>query len=335
MPPTQSVPSSVSRVFAPAPGSKPSFTTCPQRNAFLPPSAGSSRQPPVRNPHSRRAPMQRVPSSSAGSSRQPPVRNPHSRRAPMQSVRSSVNRVFAPAPGSKPSFTTCPNAKRSFLRQPGLRASPRFGPLLLLSRVFAPAPGSKPSFTTCPNAKRSFLRQPGLRASPRFGGSNTRGQLAIHHARRRATGTCQPLLHSTKKKRWSKFPSTTSSYYSDQIRFPCGKVSYLGLVASASSVSSRTRVATGIAAVATTGVAAAATEAAAETTTAAGEQAANSRQQAANATSNSLSDARTATAAVATSTWVTVAAARSAADGYRNLFFDAARNANGAGVRNL
>ena len=138
-----------------------------------------------------------------------------------------------------------------------------------------------------------------------------------------------------KKKRWSKFPSITSSYYSDQIRFPCGKVSYLGLVASASSVSSRTRVATGIAAVATTGVAAAATESAAETTTAAGEQAANSRQQAANATSNSLSDARTATAAVATSTWVTVAAARSAADGYRNLFFDAARNANGAGVRNL
>lgn len=136
------------------------------------------------------------------------------------------------------------------------------------------------------------------------------------------------------KKRWPKFPSTTSSFYSDQIRFPCGKVSYLGLVASASSVSSRTRVATGFAAVATAGVAAAATEAAAETT-AAGEQAANSRQQAANATSNSLSDARTATAAVAASARVAVAAARSAADGYRNLLFDAARNANGAGVRNL
>ena len=180
--------------------------------------------------------------------------------------------------------------------------------LLLVSRVSAPAPGS---------AARTRV-----------------GQLAIHHALRKATGTCQQPL-TQQKKRWSKFPSTTSSYSSDQIRFPCGKVSYLGLVASASSVSSRTRVATGIAAVATTGVAAAATEAAAETTTAAGEQAANSRQQAANATSNSLSDARTATAAVATSTWVTVAAARSAADGYRNLFFDATRNANGAGVRNL
>lgn len=100
-------------------------------------------------------------------------------------------------------------------------------------------------------------------------------------------------------------------------------------------MSSRTRVATGVTAVATTGVAAAATEATAEAVAAAGQQAANSRQQAANATSNSLSDARTATAAVATSTWVTVAAARSAADGYRYLFFDAARNANGAGVRNL
>ena len=177
-----------------------------------------------------------------------------------------------------------------------------------VSRVFAPAPGS---------AART--RVANLRFTTPFAGPQGR---ASHFSR-------------NKKKRWSKFPSTTSSYYSDQIRFPCGKVSYLGLVASASSVSSRTRVATGIAAVATTGVAAAATEAAAETTTAAGEQAANSRQQAANATSNSLSDARTATAAVATSTWVTVAAARSAADGYRNLFFDAARNANGASVRNL
>jgi len=122
----------------------------------------------------------------------------------------------------------------------------------------------------------------------------------------------------------------------DQNGFPRGKVSFLGLVASASSVSTCTRIAAGIAAVAATGVTAAATEAATETT-AAGEQAANSGQQAANATGNSSADARATAARVTTdvAARVAVAAARSAADGYRNLLFNAAGNAYGAGIRNL
>jgi hypothetical protein len=108
--------SSVSRVFAPAPGSplrQPGPRASPR---FSSPSAGSSRKPPVlflRQPGLRASP--RFSSPSAGSSRQPPVLLP-------------VSRVFAQAPGSlPPSAGSSRQPPGSPLRQPGPRASPRFG----------------------------------------------------------------------------------------------------------------------------------------------------------------------------------------------------------------
>jgi hypothetical protein len=117
---------------------------------------------------SRRRPWPSSP--SAGSSRQPPVRQFANASSTFASPRL---RQSLAALGSGYGLNEKPKtANGNSLARLGLRASPRFHSSV--SRVFAPAPGSAAGIRiTNLRGTTPFFRQPGLRASPRFGSSLT------------------------------------------------------------------------------------------------------------------------------------------------------------------
>jgi hypothetical protein len=85
----------------------------------------------------------------------------------------------SPRPSSSAGSSRQPAVRRRGYALP-TRASPRPSQSL---RDVPPAKGRVLRFAS---------RQPGPRASSRFGGADTRCQLELHHALRRASGTCNP-----------------------------------------------------------------------------------------------------------------------------------------------